>query len=119
RAAGGIEDGREHPRRAEACDVVRQRRIRAGRGDANFARTDQRRVEIEHLRRLRKPLAQLGGPRRHPIFSTFTRNALNSGVRAFASPTKGVSAFASQYRAFSGCVSATPPTNPQWIGIPM
>src|SRR5437763_1245648 len=29
---------------------------------------------------------------RHQIFSTLTRNALNSGVRAFASPTNGVSA---------------------------
>ena len=34
--------------------------------------------------------------RRHHIFSRLTRKALNSGVRALASPTKGVRALASQ-----------------------
>src|SRR2546423_197641 len=66
-------------------------------------------IEIEELAReslagaeLRHPAPALGpnvGVRkrhRHQIFSTLTRNALNSGVRAFASPTNGVSALASQ-----------------------
>src|SRR5205814_2579339 len=59
------------------------------------------------------------GDGRHEIFSMFTRNALNSGVRAFASPTNGVSAFASQFFESSGYRSAETPMKPQWIGIPM
>src|SRR6266571_713811 len=48
--------------------------------------------------------------RRHHIFSRLTRKALNSGVRALASPTKGVSALASQYRPWLGSRSAAMPT---------
>src|SRR6266513_2715288 len=59
------------------------------------------------------------GKERHQSFSIFTRNALNSGVLALASPTNGVSAFASQYFDRSGFCSAETPTNPQWIGIPI
>src|SRR5215831_14882314 len=55
----------------------------------------------------------------HPIFSMFTRNALNSGVRELASPTNGVSALASQWAPFVGSRSAAMPTKPQWIGMPM
>jgi len=55
----------------------------------------------------------------HQSFSMFTRNALNSGVRALASPTNGVSAFASQYCEMSLFFSAEMPTKPQWIGMPM
>ena len=43
----------------------------------------------------------------------FTRNALNSGVRALASPTNGVSALASQ------CWPVLMPTKPQWMGMPI
>src|SRR5439155_498502 len=39
-------------------------------------------------------LPRLGQDLEHQIFSRLTRNALNSGVRALASPTKGVSALA-------------------------
>src|SRR5207249_11566152 len=56
---------------------------------------------------------------RHQIFSRLTRNALNSGVRAFASPTNGVSALASQYLPLPGSLSADRPTYPQWIGMPI
>src|SRR5439155_17567351 len=59
------------------------------------------------------------GDRGHEIFSTFTRNALNSGVLAPTSPTIGVSAFASQYCASFGFCSADTPMNPQWIGMPI
>src|SRR5207253_2831506 len=55
----------------------------------------------------------------HQIFSMFTRNALNSGVRELASPTNGVSALASQLAPLVGSRSAAMPTKPQWIGIPM
>src|SRR5437016_522080 len=55
----------------------------------------------------------------HQSFSIFTRNALNSGVLALASPTNGVSAFASQYFDRSGFCSAETPTKPQWIGMPI
>src|SRR5260370_6546565 len=50
------------------------------------------------------------GGGRHHIFSRLTRKALNSGVREFASPTKGVSALASQYRPWFGSASAEMPT---------
>src|SRR5207247_8471422 len=55
----------------------------------------------------------------HEIFSMFTRNALNSGVRAPTSPTNGVSAFASQFFESSGFFSAETPMKPQWIGMPI
>src|SRR5207248_7574858 len=40
------------------------------------------------------------GGQRHQSFSIFTRNALNSGVLAFASPTNGVSARTPEFKAF-------------------
>ena len=43
-------------------------------------------------------------------FSTFTRNALNSGQRVFASPTNGVRRLAIE--------PDVRPTNPQWTGMP-
>ena len=81
--------------------------------------------EVEARAELARAIASLAVRRdlvseeRHEIFSMFTRNALNSGVRAFASPTNGVSAFASQFFESSGLRSAEMPTKPQWIGIPM
>ena len=65
---------------------------------------DVERLDVGHLR-------SPSGDRRAD-FSTFTRNALNSGVSAFASPTNGVSTLAPKpMRAW--------PVKPQWIGMPM
>src|SRR5581483_3748656 len=84
-----------------------------GRG-ALLPNVKQRKVKVEHLRRVRPGLAQeFGSLATVHSFSIFTRNALNSGVRALASPTNGVSALASQ------CCPVLIPTNPQWIGIPI
>src|SRR3989442_16028614 len=90
-------------------------------------------VETQHLRGVRIALGEFRGafPAQRPgvrgdrgfqdlhqIFSRFTRKALNSGVYALASPTKGVSALASQFAPLLGSASAETPTKPQWIGMP-
>ena len=93
----------------------------------------QRRVQRELRGGMRILLGQLGrapaalgpgrlagqGLRRHQTFSMLTRNALNSGVLEFASPTNGVSALASQFAPLVGSRSAEMPTKPQWIGMPI
>src|SRR5207249_11581167 len=102
-------------------------------GDPGSRASQERAVEVGQLPGEALARAQLGHPPaplrpdplsrgdrdRHHSFSTFTRNALNSGVRAFASPTKGVSALASQYLPLPGSLSADRPTYPQWIGMPI
>src|SRR5262249_11754649 len=101
---------------------------RKGRGgfEGRLLDIEKGQVESQNFSRERIPVPKLlgpapaRGPRRggnrsgllHHIFSTFTRNALNSGALAFASPTKGVSALASQWSPLLR------PTNPQWMGMP-
>src|SRR5262249_4342851 len=110
-----------------------RRGVVAGLGHAGRRGFEGRLLDIEkgqgerqHFSRERIPQPQLlgpapaRGPRRggnpsgllHPIFPTFTRNPCDSGVPAFASPTKGVSALASQWSPLLR------PTNPQWMGMP-
>src|SRR5215510_11891668 len=93
-----------------------------------FLRVEQRFVEAQELGREWIARGELAGPAPppgprlgradegdlvHPIFSMFTRNALNSGVRELASPTNGVSALASQLAPLLGSRSAAMPTKPQ------
>src|SRR5262249_42024250 len=99
-----------------------------------FLRIEEHRIKGQYLLGEGVAVGKLAGPAappgpafphlrrdrlRHQTFSMFTRNDLNSGVRELASPTNGVSAFASQFAPFVGSRSAAMPTNPQWIGIPM
>ena len=92
--------GGEIGRRRRGCGRLPERFLLDG---------EQRAVKIKQLAGKALPRSQLrdaspslspdivGGERhRHHIFSRLTRNALNSGVRALASPTNGVSALASQ-----------------------
>src|SRR3989442_11130969 len=111
-------------------------RLRRGGGKLALTRLlhdGQGLVETQHFRGVRVALGEFrralptkrprvrgdcGFQDLHQIFSRFTRNALNSGVYAFASPTNGVSEFASQFAPFLGSASAETPTKPQWIGMP-
>ena len=106
-----------------------------GPEERGLLHAEQRFVTPQQLSGERMALGELSGPATppgpdlrgercdgdflHPIFSMFTKNALNSGVRALASPTNGVSALASQLAPLVGSRSAVMPTKPQWIGIPM
>ena len=110
--AGG--DARVHDRRHHHLGHVRDEipggwHRRAGRVIGFLLNHQDGAVEIQHLAGERVPVSQVlrsaaavrvrpGGDRRlrHHIFSRLTRKALNSGVRELASPTKGVSALASQ-----------------------
>src|SRR6266851_7551985 len=105
-------DHRWHHHLGHVSDQVAGRRPRCRRlVVCLLLHSQQRAVEVQQLAGEWISIQQIssaaptfrvrtGGNRRarHHIFSRLTRNALNSGVRALASPTKGVSAFASQYR---------------------
>src|SRR5205085_2320006 len=96
---------------------------------------DQSLIKAQDLGGMRKAVGQLRGAllakgpwiggladgrfqHLHQTFSRFTRNDLNSGVYAFASPTNGVSKLAIQLTPLPGSLSADTPTKPQWMGIP-
>src|SRR2546422_389664 len=89
------------------------------RGEEAQQLSSERMTLLEDLGPGSPRLPRLGQDLEHQIFSRLTRNALNSGVRALASPTNGVSALASQYRPWLGSLSAAMPTYPQWMGIPI
>ena len=112
-------------------EILRVRPVRSRAFEGAFLCVDEREVKPQRLSREVVTRAELAGalaPFRegrglgddgHQIFSMFTRNALNSGVRAPTSPTMGVSALASQYFARSPASSAETPMNPQWMGMPI
>src|SRR2546430_3356589 len=125
-----------HAGKSDAHQVVREvvhlRLIRDGSLEGPLVRIDERKVETQRLLRELEPCTELArtvaprgedgsglGQERHQIFSMFTRNALNSGVRAPTSPTNGVRAFASQYCEMALFCSAEVPKKPQWMGMPM
>ena len=66
------------------------------RGEEAQQLSSERMTLLEDLGPGSPRLPRLGQDLEHQIFSRLTRNALNSGVRALASPTNGVSALASQ-----------------------
>ena len=120
----------DHARHDELGDISGELVGRRPRGSRAVKRCllnpQQRAVKVEKLPsealtrpELANPAPALGpdiarggggsGCDRHQIFSRLTRNALNSGVRALASPTNGVSALASQYRPWLGSLSAEMP----------
>src|SRR5437870_6553165 len=112
-------------------EILRVRPVHSRAFEGALLRVDEREVKPQRLSREVVTRAELAGalaPFRegralvddgHQIFSMFTRNALNSGVRAPTSPTMGVSALASQYFARSPASSAETPMNPQWMGMPI
>src|SRR5262252_2311850 len=76
---------------------------------------DRRPVRLPHIcaeeRRIERLCAAMS-PSSY-AFSTFTRNALYSGVHVLGSWAEGVSVFA------SGPVCLSSPAKPQWIGNPI
>ena len=102
---GGLHDARQHVLGRPLWKMLGAWPVRAGQVPDVLPHVDEGQVAAEHLGRERMAVPQglrprpMGFPRtvhRRHIFSMFTRNALNSGVRELASPTNGVSALASQ-----------------------
>src|SRR5256885_416001 len=104
-----LRDPRPGPQKSSAAEVAGTRRCRRRLDKRLFLNPKQSTIEVEQLPGKALAPAQfrdstaavgpqtIGGQRgRHQIFSRLTRNALNSGVRAFASPTNGVRALAIQ-----------------------